>query len=162
MDRKEVIAALLTNGSEKINNLKIKNVTVTPLDNYVRVSFTIDKKVKRFIDDGNGNFVEGESNIIITSLYAVAATLRENDNLSFAVNHILENPKSLEVLLSRGVIDVILEPVSAGQEYKNPWSDNPEPVVFEHDTIIAHVVNIVPGPMADAAIARIAESMLGI
>ena len=162
MERNEVVNALLKSGSEKVNNLKIKNVTITELDNYVRVSFTTDRKVKRFVDDGTGNFVQGESNIVITSLFAVAAVLRDNDKCSFAVNHILENPKSLELMLSRGSIDVILEPVSAGQEYKNPWSDTAEPTIFDHDTIICHVVDIKPGPMADMAIDAIAKSLLGI
>ena len=162
MERNDVINALLKGGSEKVNGLKVRNVTISQLDNYVRVSFTCDKKVKRYVDDGTGNFVIGESNVVITSLFAVAAVLRDNDKCSFAVNHILENPKSLELLLSRGSIDVILEPVSAGTEYVNPWSDNASPVVFDHDTILCHVVNIQPGPMADMAIDAIAKNLLGI
>lgn len=162
MERKQIIDALLKSGSEKVNGLKIKNVTVTELDSYVRVAFTTDKKTKRYVDDGTGTYVLGESNVVMTSLFAVVATIRDNDTLSFAANHILEHPHALEVMLSRGTIDIVLEPVTAGQEYKNPWSDNATPTVFDHDTIICHVVNITPGPMAGAATEAIAKNLLGI
>ena len=162
MERSEIIKTLLTNGSEKVNNLKIKNVTITELEKYVRVSFTTDKKVKRYVDDSTGNFVEGESNIVVTSLFAVIATLRDNEKLSFAANHILTHPHSLELLLNQGYIDVILEPVAAGTEYKNPWSEKGDITLFTHDTIIAHVVNLVPGPMAKFGADAIAMDMLGI
>ena len=163
MDKNEIISALTKKGSIKINGLTIKNVTITELDNYTRVALTIDKPVKAYIQDKEtGEYIEGTSNVIFTSLYAIVANMRESDKLAFISNHVLEHPNALELILSRAKIDVLQEPVVSGEIYKNPWSTDATEVAFDHNTYINHVINIIDGPFTDVAVSKIADSLLGI
>ncbi len=166
MNREEVIAKLLNDGCKRTNSIKVKNVTVTDLQNYTRLGLTLDKPVKGMIsktkEDGTQIFEEGDVNIIFTSLFAVIALLKDDDDAAFAANHLLKHPEAMEVILSRATIDVISEPVTAGQQYVNPWSNSGKATVFDHDTFIPHVVTI---KLADRAIRKldvIADAMLGI
>lgn len=161
MEKKEVMQSLLKNGAELVKDLKVKNVTVTPQENYVRVALTLDKKVKGMVSEDGVNYTEGETNVIFVSLYSITSILKDNDDAAFAVNHLIKNPDSMSVVLSRATIDIIQEQVVAGQEYKNPWSDSAEPVVFDHDTIINHIVDIKLSDFAVKKLDKLADSLLG-
>lgn len=162
MEKKEVIQTLLSNGAESVKGLKIKNVTVKPQENYVRLGITLDKPVKGKVSEDSVNYVDGETKVIFTSAFSVASLLKDNDDAAFAVNHILEHPNSMGVILSRATIDVIVEPVIKGQEYKNPWSDNAETTIVEHDNYYYHITNIQLSDLAIKALDKIAMSMLGV
>lgn len=162
MERNEIIAELLKNGGIRVNSLKIKNVTVTPKDEYVRLAFTLDKPVKAMVKGENDQFVEGENNVIFVSLYSITSLLKDNDDAAFAVNHLTKNPDSMSVILSRGKIDVILEKVVAGQQYKNPWSTNGTETVIQHDTFIPHVIKLELSDFGVRKLDKIADSLLGI
>lgn len=164
MERKEVIENLLKEGATMTKNIKVRNVTVTPLENYVRLGITLDKPVKGMIPNEDGTvYEEGETKIIFVSLYSIAALLKDNENAAFAVNHILTNPKSVSVILSGATIDVISEPVAAGVVYTNPWSSNPEETIFDHDCVIQHVVKLdITGKLAMRGLEKIADKLLGL
>lgn len=164
MEKKEIVANLLKKeGSKEIKNLKIKNVTVTPCDKYTRLGLTLDKPVAGMVTKDNGNtYEEGETNVVFTSLYAVVAILKDDDDAAFAANHMLSHPDSMSIILSRATIDIIQERVVAGEEYKNPWSSSEEATIFTHDTIITHVINIKLSDFAVRKLDKIADSLLGI
>lgn len=163
MEKKDIIAELLKNGATSTKNLKVKNVTVTRLENYVRLGITIDKPVKGMITKDNGaTYEEGETNVIFVSLYSITSLLKDDDNAAFAANHLVEHPDSMSVILSRASIDIIQENVVAGQEYKNPWSNNAEATVFDHDTIITHVVKIELSDFAIRKLDKLADKLLDI
>lgn len=161
MERNEIISNLLKNGATQVRNLKVKNVTVTLMENYTRLGITLDKPVKGMINN-DGNWEEGETNVIFVSLYSITSLLKDNDDAAFCVNHLVAHPNAMSVMLSRATIDIIQEPVVAGQEYKNPWSTNAESTVFDHDTIITHVTHVTLSDFAIKQLDKIANSLLGL
>lgn len=162
MEKKNVVEQLLKQGSQLVKNLTVKNVTVTPKENYIRLCLTLDKPVKGYVSDDDGNYTLGETKFIYVSLFSVAAILRDNEDASFAVNNIIKKPSSVEVLLNGARVDIIQQPVKAGEEYTNPWSENDTVQVFDHDTLINHVTSITFSQRAIGLLGKLAESMLGI
>lgn len=162
MEKKNVVEQLLKQGSQLVKNLVVKNVTVTPKENYIRLCLTLDKPVKGYNADDDGNYTLGETKFIYVSLFSIAAILRDNEEASFAVNHIIKKPSSIEVLLNGARVDIIQQSVKAGEEFVNPWSENDTERVFDHDTLINHVINITFTQRSISLLGNLAESMLGI
>lgn len=161
MEKKDVIAQLLKEGSKSVKNLKIRNVTVTPQENYVRLGLTLDQEVDGYRSDNGVDYKLAKTNVIFVSLFSITSLLKDNDDAAFAVNHLVQHPDAMSVVLSRAVIDIIQEPVVAGEEYKNPWSDSAEATVFDHDTIINHVINVQLSDFAIRKIDKLADNLLG-
>lgn len=163
MERKEIVAELLKNGAEMVKNLKVKNVTVTPQENYTRLSITLDKPVKGMVSKDNGvTYEEGETNVIFVSLYGVTSILKDDDNVAFAANHFVEHPESMQIVLSRAKINIVQEFVKEGTEYRNPFFNSANSTVFAHDTIITHVTNIELSDFAIRKVDKLADKLLGI
>lgn len=163
MEKKEIIAELLKNGGKSVKDLKVKNVTVTRCENYVRLGITLDKPVAGMVTKDNGaTYEEGETNVIFVSLYSITSLLKDDDNAAFAANHLVEHPDSMSIVLSRATLNIVQETVEAGAEYKNPWSTNAEATVFDHKTIITHVTDVVLSDFAIRKLDRLADSLLGI
>lgn len=162
MEKREIINNLLKNGSKEVKGLKIKNVTITVLENYTRLGLTLDKPVEGFVATGDGTYEKGETNVIFVSAFAISSVLKDSDDTAFAANHLVEHPEAMNVLLSRATIDIIQEPVTAGQEYRNPWSSNEDnATVFDHDTIINHLISIKLSDFGIKKLDRLADAMLG-
>ena len=162
MEKKEIINGLLKNGSKEVKGLKIKNVTITILENYTRLGLTLDKPVKGYVAKEDGTYEEGETSVIFVSAFAIASVLKDNDDTAFAANHLVEHPEAMNVLLSRATIDIIQEPVTSGQEYRNPWSSNEDnSTVFDHDTIINHLTFIKLSDFGMKKLDTLADMMLG-
>lgn len=159
---KKVVAQLLKEGAEKVNGCVVKNVHVTELNNYTRVSLTLNKSVKQMVTTESGDHVEGEHNVVFASSYSIGALLGENEDTAFAKNRILASPKLLEMLLSYSVVDLVLEPVKAGTEYVNPFSNktNAEPRPVDYDTIYTHIVGISLGKKAMKLLDKMENKML--
>lgn len=164
MEKKNVIESLIKAGAKSVKNLKVKNVNVVPQENYVRVSLSVDKPIRGFVAQEDGTYKEGESKVIFVSLFSIVAQLRDDENASFAVNHILSHPEAVTVLLSGAQLNILQEDVAAGQEYKNPWSEKENAVTttFDHDTIINHIVDVKMNERAYKMLEKLAEVMLGI
>ena len=163
MEKKEIIAELLKNGGKSVKDLKVKNVTVTRCENYVRLGITLNKPVMGMVTKDNGvTYEEGETNVIFVSLYSITSLLKDNDDAAFAANHLVEHPEAMSIVLSRASLNIIQETVEAGTEYKNPWSTNAEATVFDHKTIITHVTDITLSDFAIRKLDRLADSLLGI
>ena len=162
MEKKEIIAELLKNGGKSVKDLKVKNVTVTRCENYVRLGITLDKPVAGMVTKDNVTYEEGETNVIFVSLYSITSLLKDDDNAAFAANHLVEHPDSMSIVLSRATLNIIQETVEAGTEYKNPWSDNAEATVFDHDTIINHVVELTLSDFAIRKLDNLANALLGL
>ena len=162
MEKREIINNLLRNGANEVKGLKVKNVTVNVLETYTRLGLTLDKPVKGYVAKEDGTFEPGETNVIFISSFAVASILKDNDECAFAANHLVEHPEALNVILSRAKIDIIQEPVTAGTEYKNPWSSNQDnATVFDHDTIINHLTSIELSEFSLKKLDKLADMMLG-
>lgn len=130
----------------KANNVvttTVRNINVKDMTTWQRVSITLNAPVKGYVADDDGNYSEGEVNVIFVSSYSVVAAFRNNPKTAFAGNYIAEHPNCLQVLLSGAKIEVVQEAVSEGKEYINPWSSNPTPVPVEHDSYYNHITDII-------------------
>ena len=161
MEKKEIITELLKNGGKSVKDLKVKNVTVTRCENYVRLGITLDKPVAGMVTKDNVTYEEGETNVIFVSLYSITSLLKDDDNAAFAANHLVNNPAALGIILSRAKITVVQQTVAADEEYVNPFASNGEATVFGHPTIINHVVGIQLSDFGLKKLDRLADLMLG-
>ena len=164
MEVKEVVRALLASGAKKVTDVKVTNVTVKPLDTYVRVALTLDKKVEGYVlNEADGTYSTGEVKVIFVSLYSLLSMLKQDEDTAFAANHVANHPETIALILSGARIDIIQQPVVAGEEYRNPWSDRDdvEATVFEHDTILNHVVSIEVSKFGEKALDKLMDKMLG-
>ena len=161
MEQKEVIAQLISNGAEPVRDLKVKNITVSQQENYVRIGITLDKPVKGYVSADGITFEEGETKVIFVSLFSIISLLKDDDDAAFACNHLLKHPDSMSVVLNRATIDILQESVVSGEEYRNPWSENAEATVFDHDTIINHIIKIKLSDFAIRKLDKLADSLLG-
>ena len=130
----------------KANNVvttTVRNINVKDMTTWQRVSITLNTPVKGYIADDDGNYSEGEVNVIFVSSFSVVAAFRNNPKTAFAGNYIAEHPNCLQVLLSGAKIEIVQEAVSEGKEYSNPWSNNPTPTPVEHDSYYNHITDII-------------------
>ena len=162
MDKKDVIAQLLKQGAKQVKGLTVKNVTVTPQQEYTRLGLSLDKEVKGFRDNGDGTYEEAPVNVIFVSAFSVGSILKDNDEAAFAANHLMSHPDGLGIILSRAKIDIIQEDVEAGTEYRNPFaSEDSKATVFDHNAVINHVVNIELSDFGKTRLDKLADKMMG-
>lgn len=161
---KDICNEIVANGGRRIKGIKVRSCKITEQENYTMVSLTLERKVKGYrANEDTGIFEEGETNVIFSSSYSLASVLKNNEDLAFCANTLVENPGAFEVVLSGATIDIIQQPVAADELYKNPFStSDSEGVNLGHDTIINHVINIVPCKRAMAVLDRVALSMFGL
>ena len=160
MNINEIIAQLIKEGAKEVKNVTIKNVTVTPMNEYVRLGLTLDKEVDGYKADEDGTYTPSKVKVIFVSAFTITALLKEDDNAAFAANHLLKHPDALGMILSRATINVIQQPVKAGEEYKNPFNVN-NSTTFDHDTIINHITDIKLSDFGMKRLDKLADMMLG-
>lgn len=162
MNKKEIIATLVKNGAKVTKNVTVKNVTITQFETHCRVTLTTDAAIPAFIlDEETGEYKESTTNLIYTSTYAIASLLKDIPEASFAAANAVENPKSLNVILSGATISVITELAKAGVDYINPWSTNEANVaMFDHDVYITHVTDIEFSKFAKEKLDQLAMHMM--
>ena len=160
METKKVINTLLKAGAKRINDLKVRNVTISREESYTRIGLSTDTEIDGFLSDENGVYTPGKTTLVFVSSYSIASQFKDNDDTAFAANHIVEHPEALQVLLSRATFDVIQEKVKAGDSWKNPWSDSGDERKYDHDTIINHVINIRLSPMGNKMLEALAIKLL--
>lgn len=159
-----VIKKLIASGCKRIKSVRVKNVNYTEEDNYTMVSFNIGTPIEGFVsNDGGVTYERGKTNIIFTSTYAIAGTLKEDEELGWMANALVENPKALNLIFNGCTIDIIQQEVVAGEEYKNPFSTRTdvEPQVYDHNIIINHIVGFKLGKVGSAMALRLADKMMG-
>ncbi|MBQ8206372.1 MAG: hypothetical protein IJZ77_02825 [Bacilli bacterium] len=155
----EIKKELVKNHGKPIKRV-IKNVNYEILDTYTRVSFTLRENVKGYRANEDGEFVLGGTNIIFSSIYAIAAMLKEDDELAWIGNEIITNPKLLNLLCSSATIEIIQQKVAEGEEYVNPFASNPEPITFDHDTYINHIVGITLSKVGEKVLEKYMDKIM--
>ena len=161
MKNEEIIAQLIKEGAKEVKNVTIKNVTVTPMNEYVRLGLTLDKEVDGYKAEEDGTYTPSKVKVIFVSAFTIAALLKEDDDAAFAANHLLKHPDALAMIMSRAQINILQQPVKAGEEYKNPFNDNADVTAFDHDVIINHITNIKLSDFGIKRLDRLADMMLG-
>lgn len=169
------IKKILGRGGKRINGIRIKNIKCTPKDNYLMISFTLDKPVTGYVqDETTGEWKEGLVTTIFTSDYALAGALKEDENLSWLANSVLDVAEKLKeddsvknnlinMIFNGSRVDIIQQPVAEGEEYVNPFTtkDNVEGTAFDHDTIINHVIHFTLGKEGNNMKNLLARSLMG-
>lgn len=159
-DIKKVVAQLQKEGAESVKNVIVKNVRIKDLDNYTRISLTLNKDVKQMVANDAGDYEEGTNNVIFVSSYSIGAILANDENIAFAKNLVMQSPELLTMILSYAEIDILLESVKEGQEYTNPFSSSSETKTIEHDSIYVHVVDIRLGKKGQKIVQMLEDKML--
>ena len=160
---KQVVAELLAKGCNKITGIRVRSSIVTPKDNYVMVSLSLEGGIPGYVSDGEGVFTKGETTTVFASSYSIASVLKDNDETAWAANQLIQNPKGLEVILAGAKVDLVQEEVAADEIYKNPFSSSDvDGQSLGHDTIINHVVKIEICQKAKQMLNMLAMNMMGI
>lgn len=146
----DIIKELIASGKAKrINGLTVKNVVATRFDTHTLLTFV----VKEFVigDTRDANEVDafgqpvvrlGKTHNVQTSSYAVAGIMKDNPKLAIFATDVVDTPQTANMLFAGSKIDVVLQYVPANTEYVNPFASNPEPVVFDRDKMIHHIVSL--------------------
>lgn len=150
----------------KVNNVvitRIRNVNVTDMTTWQRVALTLDNPVKGYVADEDGNYKEGETNIIFVSAFSLIAAVRETEYACIG-DFLRENPNIFKAILSRAKIEIVQEAVAEGQEYHNPFSSSEDNVsVVEHNSYYNHVTQILEfGKIGEAIALGTIEQVTGI
>lgn len=160
---KQVVAELLAKGCNKIAGIRVRSSIVTPKDNYVMVSLSLERGIPGYVSDGEGVFTKGEIATVFASSYSIASVLKDNDETAWVANQLIQNPKGLEVILAGAKVDLVQEEVAADEIYKNPFSSSDvDGQSLGHDTIINHVVKIEICQKAKQMLNMLAMNMMGI
>lgn len=155
--REDIIKELIASGKAKrLNGLTVKNVVATKFDNHWLLTFVI----KEFVigDTRDANEVDafgqpivklGKTHNVQTSSYAVAGVMKDSPKLAIFANDVIDTPDTANMLYAGSKIDVVMQFVAAGEEYVNPFASNPEPVTFERDKMIHHIVALGLGEVGE-------------
>ena len=162
-----VKALIAADNTTTLRGLKIRSVNVVDADTYTSVRLSVDKAVPAYVADGDtGNFVPGFITTLFQSTYALSGLFKNIDELAAVATYIVSSPKIIGLLLTGATIDVVMEQLTAGSEYINPFSTNGEPTVIANNTYISHIIGIKLGvqgsKMLDKLIDRIMAQALDI
>lgn len=157
-DYRSVVKRLVAQGAKQFKNVKVKNVTLTDMGSYIRVGLTLVSELPAYNSDGE----EVTNNIVFTSLYALGAMLKDNEETAWAVNAIMSKPQLLNMILCGSTVDLLQRRYEAGVDIYNPYSKNPNqtPNVYDHRTIITDVNELHLGKVALKMIDKIANRMI--
>lgn len=158
----EVVKSLVKAGNKIEKDLTVKNVNVKVMENYIRLSLTINREIDGYVTtDVDGVYEEGKTNVIFVSAFSINALLKEDNKTAFAANHLLEHPMAYEPLLSYAKITVVQERIDEGTEYANPFSDA-EPQTIDHNTIVNHIIKLELDEMALNDLKDLRKGMMGL
>ena len=157
-DYREVVKKLIAQGAKQYRGVKIKNVTLTDMGNYVRVGLTVIPALPRYDENGE----ETTGNVIFTSLFALIAVIKEDEELAWAANILMAKPQLLNMVLCGSTIDLLQRRYEAGVEIYNPYSKRSDavPSVYDHKTIITDVNEVHIGKVAAKMLDKIANRMI--
>lgn len=159
-----IIKKLIASGCKRINSVRIKNVNYTEKDNYTMISFTLASPIRGFVSNDNGvTYEEGHTNTVFTSLYAIVGALKEDEELGWMANALLENPQALNLIFNGSTVDIIQQEISAGEEFRNPFStrEDVESQVYDHNLIINHILGFKLGKVGMKMADRLADKLMG-
>ena len=151
---KQIIKDLLANGWKAKKNLRVRNVTITKKEGYDMLTFVVEPPVAGYIINENGDYVEGTTNNIYSSTFAVSGVLKETEDLGWLAQNIIAKPKLANHIFTGGSIDVIFKKVEEGEEFANPFSSSAEPTEMPHDTYIYYITSLRQSKNGDMVISE--------
>ncbi len=164
VSHQNIIKKLISDGAKRINSVRVKNINFTEKDNYTMVSLTLAAGIKGLVSkDGGITYEEGITTTLFTSLYAITGALKEDEDLGWMANALLDHPQALNLIFNGSTVDILQQDVAAGTETKNPFStrDDAEARVYDHDIIINHLIGFKLGQTGKRMADKLADKMLG-
>lgn len=141
-DSKQVIAELVKNGAEIVNDIIVKSVTVKEKEEWAQVILKVNKDVLMNVLNEDGEYTLGSGRTIFCSSFSIGAILGDMPEVALFKRMIMSTPEALETILSFAKISVLQEKVAEGTEYVNPFSSTGHTSVIQHDTVISHIIDI--------------------
>lgn len=151
---KQIIKSLLSDGWKAKKNLRVRNVTITKKEGYDMLTFVVEPPVPGYVINENGDYVEGTTNNIYSSTFAVSGVLKETEDLGWLAQNIIAKPKLANHIFTGGTIDVICKKIAEGEEFANPFSNSAEPTEMSHDTYIYYITNLRQSKNGDLVISE--------
>lgn len=156
----------------RLKGLDVRNVVATARPTHTTLTFVVKQFVFGTVYDNNdldafGNPIAklGRTHNVTTSTFAVAGVMKDHaKGAIFAADiagmqaYLPDGMESAPIvgaanvanlLFAGGKIDVLCQHVPAGEKYVNPFASNAEPVIFEDDKIIHHVINLTFGEVGN-------------
>lgn len=162
LDYDATIKALVANGGKRHKDIRVKNVNVTDKDVYTMVSFTTNKALPAYVADGD-DFAMGSSNVIYSSLFAIAGAMREDEELAWMTNALLDSPNAVQLIFSGATLDVIQVEYAAGEAIYNPFTtkEDSDATEYDHDVIINYVIGVTLSKVGEKFADKLADRLLG-
>jgi len=159
-----IIKKLISTGAKRISSVRVKNINFTEKDNYTMISLTLASPIRGFVlDEATDTWKLGMTNTLYTSLYAIAGAIKEDENLAFMANKLLESPTAVNVVFNGATVDILQQEVKQGEEYFNPFTtkEHAEAQVYDHDVIINNVIKFNLSNTGQKAADRLMDKLLG-
>lgn len=159
-----VIKKLIASGVKRISDVRVKNLNFTEKDNYTMLSLTLASQIRGYVSKDNGDsYQDGLTSTLFTSLYAVTGALKEDEELGWMANALLQNPQALNLIFNGSTVTILQQDVKAGEEYVNPFTtkDDATVQVFDHDVIINHLIGFKLGKTGVKMSDKLADKMMG-
>ena len=118
------------------------------------LTFVVEPPVPGYVINENGDYVEGTTNNIYSSTFAVSGVLKETEDLGWLAQNIIAKPKLANHIFTGGTIDVIYKKIAEGEEFANPFSSSAEPTEMSHDTYIYYITNLHQSKNGDLVISE--------
>lgn len=155
--REDIVKEIIASGKGKLlKALTVKNVVATQFDTHALLTFVVREFVIGDTRDANETDAYGmpvvklgRSHNVQTSSFAVAGVMKDSPKLAIFATDVVDQPQIANMLFAGARIDVLMQFVPAGEEYVNPFASNAEPVVFERDKMIHHVVALTMGEVGE-------------
>ena len=151
---KQIIKSLLSDGWKAKKNLRVRNVTITKKEGYDMLTFVVEPPVPGYVINENGDYVEGTTNNIYSSTFAVSGVLKETEDLGWLAQNIIAKPKLANHIFTGGTVDVIYKKIAEREEFANPFSNSAEPTEMSHDTYIYYNTNLHQSKNGDLVISE--------
>lgn len=163
--REEIISELVKKPNvKKLVGLHIKNVVTNttkdvPFLTFVLKEFIIGDTRSATTDAfGVPEVVLGRTHNAVVSAYAVSAVMKDSPKTAMFATRVAEGADVANVLFAGGTMDILMEYVSAGEAYVNPFGRATTPTVFERDHVLVHVIGLTMGEVGrDAYAAMLAR-----
>lgn len=159
-----IIKKIVADGGKVLKGIGIKNVNFTEKDNYTMISFTLTKAIDGFVSEDDGvTYSKGKTQTLFTSLYAITGALKEDPELGWMANTLLDKPQALNMILNGAEIEVLQQEVEAGEEYSNPFTTRTdgEAQVYDHDWMANNVIRFKLGKTGQKWADRLGDRLLG-
>lgn len=145
--REDIVAELLLKPNvKKLSGLHIRNVVTNTTKDVPFLTFVLKEWI---IGDTRGTstdafgvpeIVLGRTHNAVVSAYAVSSVMKDSPKTAVFAQRVAEGSDIANILFAGGTMDLLMEYVTAGETYVNPFSATATETVFDRDHVLIHVL----------------------